>query len=561
MLQQEMLGGGRYHLLEELGRGGMATVRRAQDVRLKREVAIKILHPHLAHERKHRERFQREAEAIARLRHPGIVEVFDVVSEEIRDGVVQPPYLVMEYVQGQTLSAFLLGYETCSFELSAALLLDLLPALEHAHGLQVVHRDLKPENVMVREDGALKIADFGLARLLDEENITRTGSLLGSPAYMAPEQVEGETGGVQVDIFAMGVLLFRLACQVHPFQEGKRTTAAVLQAVALCKYADPELLRPSIGRDLRAILMKSMARDPQERYGSMKEMRVALRSYVRDSGVQQSSVWVKKFFQAPDATEQELRVCVQHHLKKRLRMAVKRRHSIEASDLCNRLLGYIPEDEEVLALRAQLLKQRQWGPVLVLSAVLGVSCLCGLLWFSDAVRMHVQLGLESAWGMVLQRGAGQERSLDWELGVRPVGGRWDVEKSLVLRLVSRQHGSQEALGVDEQKRDSDGTLSTQKQTSSLSKAARKSRVQKRSRRRPRGLDAVLQPRRLRFLMKKPTRVKGRQLFRDQKRDPLTKHWRRVASLSALPTRRVPPPLPAYRRLRIFVSPWASLTLF
>ncbi|HZI05251.1 MAG TPA: serine/threonine-protein kinase, partial [Archangium sp.] len=169
---------GRYRILEELGSGGMSVVYKGLDTALDREVAVKVLHPHLANKSESRRRLAREAKAVARLHHPNILEVFDFSAEGAQDA-----FLVTEYVRGRTLKEYVdeLGRLELP-ELAAMILHEIAAALAHAHESGVIHRDLKPENVMVREDGVLKLMDFGIAKLLDiEERMTVTGALVGSP--------------------------------------------------------------------------------------------------------------------------------------------------------------------------------------------------------------------------------------------------------------------------------------------------------------------------------------------------------------------------------------------
>ena len=169
---------GRYRLDEQVGQGGMAVVWRGFDTHLRRVVAVKVLHPHLHAREDIRRRFDREAQAVARLHHPHILDVYDFSGLS-----AEPSYLVTEFIRGRTLRDFAEGNPFHPPELAAACLLPIAEALEHAHAAGVVHRDVKPENVMVREDGVVKLTDFGIAALLDPgEKFTMTGSILGSPA-------------------------------------------------------------------------------------------------------------------------------------------------------------------------------------------------------------------------------------------------------------------------------------------------------------------------------------------------------------------------------------------
>ena len=196
----------KYELLERVGQGGMAIVYRGLDRSLKRVVAIKVLHKHLADYQEARDRFEREAQAVAKLRHENILEIFDFSAKPDSEA-----YIVTEFIDGQTLKQFLSGHTLRHPEVAAMISLEVCGALAHAHGVGVLHRDVKPENVMVRKDGLLKLMDFGIAQVLDLERMTVTGQLLGSPAYMAPEIVEGKQLDFRTDVFSVGIMLYLLA--------------------------------------------------------------------------------------------------------------------------------------------------------------------------------------------------------------------------------------------------------------------------------------------------------------------------------------------------------------
>ena len=201
----------RYRLDEQVGQGGMAVVWRGWDLKLRRTVAVKVLHPHLNARPEIRLRFDREARAVARLHHPFILEVYDFSADD--------SYLITEFIRGHTLRAFADVHPFDPPELAAACLLPIAEALEHAHAAGVVHRDLKPENVMVRDDGVVKLTDFGIAALLDpDEKFTVTGSILGSPSHLAPETIEGKRAEPRADLFSFGTILYWLSCGQLPYQ-------------------------------------------------------------------------------------------------------------------------------------------------------------------------------------------------------------------------------------------------------------------------------------------------------------------------------------------------------
>ncbi len=245
----------KYDVVDELGHGGMATVYRAHDRRLGRDVAVKVLHPHLRDSREIAHRFAVEARAVAKLRHPNIVEVYDVSSEDDDE-----QYLVVELLRGLTLRKILQRYGPLPPEVAAAIGVELASALAHAHAQGVVHRDVKPENVIVEHPSfaastapssrsavdvtpaptsgravteaptsgpssedprgpvRVKLTDFGIAKLLDAQGVTSTGQVLGSPAHMAPEQIEGGEVDERADVFGLGVLLYECMVGHLPFE-------------------------------------------------------------------------------------------------------------------------------------------------------------------------------------------------------------------------------------------------------------------------------------------------------------------------------------------------------
>src|SRR5579863_2572205 len=209
---------GRYEILGELGRGAMGIVYKARDPKINRVVAVKTIS--LAgqppeEEQEYRERFVHEAEAAGRLSHPGIVTIFDVGEEP----ETRAPYIVMEFVAGQSLDKLLLSKEDrkLTVEKALQLALEVAEALDCAHGQGVVHRDVKPANILLTEDGHAKIADFGVAKL-NFANATATGRTLGTPAYMSPEQLNGDPVDGRSDLFSLGVILYAVVTGYKPFQ-------------------------------------------------------------------------------------------------------------------------------------------------------------------------------------------------------------------------------------------------------------------------------------------------------------------------------------------------------
>ncbi|MGC2245393.1 MAG: serine/threonine-protein kinase, partial [Terriglobales bacterium] len=265
---------GRYEIVAEVGRGAMGSVYKARDPKIDRFVAIKtvLLHQSVIHEQQEfRRRFFIEAQAAGRLLHPGIVAVFDVGEEpETSD-----PYIVMEYIEGQTLRE-VLAHNGKKLPLNDALRItqELAEALDYAHAQGVVHRDIKPANVLITKDGQAKISDFGIAQL-DLTHMTLPGRVLGTPAYMSPEQLEGEQVDGRSDLFSLGAILYSAVTGYRPFQGNSATT--VCFKVANREPLQATSLAPELPHELDAVIARALAKDPTERYQRGKEFAEDLR--------------------------------------------------------------------------------------------------------------------------------------------------------------------------------------------------------------------------------------------------------------------------------------------
>jgi serine/threonine-protein kinase len=437
----------KYELLEEIGHGGMATVYRARDPRLGREVAVKVIHKHLRENPEVGTRFVAEARAAAKLRHPGIVEVFDVSSEEDAER-----YLVVELIRGTTLRKVLQKHRDMPAEIGAAIVLQICGALEHAHESAIIHRDIKPENVLVelpadraaanarlatevtpapisastvsevraatiessihdtqvspadaltpapvrdaatssprsrapsarsaKDDSGviIKITDFGIAKILDAAGVTSTGQVLGSPAHMAPEQIEGGEVDARTDVFALGVLLYECLVGHLPF-EGKNP-AQVLRRVLEGTYPAADRERPEAGGRWSRIVARALARDASERTASAAELGEAIAAELSALGIDQPKAEVDAYFADPEGYAKALPDRLVPRLATRGEAARKARDVPGAAADFNRALALRPGDAAILKRLAKLTSSagrrrllRRAAAIAVSSAVLGL---------------------------------------------------------------------------------------------------------------------------------------------------------------------------------------------
>lgn len=254
----------RYEIIKTIGEGGMANVYLANDTILDRKVAIKVLRGDLSNDEKFIRRFQREALSVSNLSHPNIVEVYDVGEE---DGQY---YIVMEYIEGKTLKQLLKKRETLSLPEVIDIMLQLTDGLAHAHESYIIHRDIKPQNIMILDNGLVKITDFGIAMALNATQLTQTNSVMGSVHYLPPEQANGKSATVKSDIYSLGILMYELITGSVPFKGDN----AVEIALKHMKEKIPSIRKqnPTIPQSVENIVIKATAKNPRNRYDSVKEM-------------------------------------------------------------------------------------------------------------------------------------------------------------------------------------------------------------------------------------------------------------------------------------------------
>jgi hypothetical protein len=257
---------GRYRLEGRLGFGGMSTVHLALDLRLERQVAVKLLAEHLADDPTFVSRFQREAQAAARLVHPNVVQIFD-------SGLDEPSgrhFIVMEYIEGQSCAEILRDDGWVEVDEAVSIIEQACEGLDYAHRHGVVHRDVKPGNLLRAREGEVKLADFGIAKATEQSSITQVGSVLGTAAYLAPEQARGEEAGPRADLYALGVVAYQLISGRLPYEATSLTELALKQ-----QREEPAMLDTlvaAVGPELADAIAIALALDPRDRYQTAREM-------------------------------------------------------------------------------------------------------------------------------------------------------------------------------------------------------------------------------------------------------------------------------------------------
>ncbi len=257
---------GRYRIEGRLGLGGMSTVHLAMDTRLERQVAVKLLAEHLADDPTFVSRFQREALAAARLVHPNVVQVFD----SGLDQATGRHYIVMEYVPGQSVAQILRDRAQLGVDETLSIVIQACHGLDYAHRQGIVHRDVKPGNLMRTPEGIVKLADFGIARATEQSSITQVGSVLGTAAYLSPEQAAGEEAGPRADLYSLGVVTYQCLAGRLPYEAASLSELVLKQQ----REAPPRLdqLRPDVPAPLARAVSVALSIDPRDRYASAREM-------------------------------------------------------------------------------------------------------------------------------------------------------------------------------------------------------------------------------------------------------------------------------------------------
>jgi serine/threonine protein kinase len=256
--------GGRYEIIERIGGGGMALVYKAHDILLGRNVAIKVLRQQFVDDEEFIRRFRREAQSAASLSHPNVVSIYDVGQED------EIHYIVMEYIEGFNLNEIIKARAPLQVEESIRIAAQICDALDHAHQNQIIHRDIKPHNILIGRNGRVKVTDFGIARAVTSTTITQTGSVIGSVHYFSPEHAKGVVTGEKSDLYSLGIVLYQMLTATLPFL-GESPISVALKHLQE-DFDDPRNVNPLIPQSVENIIMKSMRKNPNERYHSAKEM-------------------------------------------------------------------------------------------------------------------------------------------------------------------------------------------------------------------------------------------------------------------------------------------------
>jgi eukaryotic-like serine/threonine-protein kinase len=387
----------KYEILEELGHGGMATVYRARDTLLDRPVALKVMHPHLRGSREARARFRREAQGVARLRHPNVLEIYDCSGEDS-----EASFIATELLTGPTLRALADASGDMPAEVAASFAIEVCAALSAAHEKGLVHRDVKPENILVHQGERVKLTDFGIADMLDAQTMTATGQILGSPGHMAPEQVDGRDCDARSDVFSLGTVLYFLACGKLPFSG--RNPHQILKRIAEGDYAPACRSKPSIGAELERIIDRALAHEPSARFQTASEFEGALRAFVASSLSESPEELVTAYLRHPVDVTRDVHKHVVRSLLARARAAQRTGQRGMTAELLDRVLNLEEGNAEALALIADSERGRARLRVATASAV-GV-VLAGLtVWASrsatipeTAIEEQTALGVETPQG-------------------------------------------------------------------------------------------------------------------------------------------------------------------
>lgn len=368
----------KYEVLQKLGEGATATVYRGRHLTIGKDVAIKVLHPHLSASSRNRERFNREARAVGRLSHQNIVSILDYSGQAADDC-----YIVTELVDGVTLLDLMEERGHIPSEIAAMVGIELADALGFAHAQGIIHRDLKPENVMVRRDGRVKLMDFGVARVLDEGQITLDGSLLGSPAYMSPQQALDQGLDQRSDLFSLGTLLFHAVTGSVPFSGNN--ASVILRNIIDGNRPEVLELNPQVSPALAAVIDRLLQPAPDDRYPDAAAVREALQAVLAEVEIPADHplINIHAFLATPKECGAALDALLREKLLARGKARLGAGDHLGALQLFNRLLAMDEENPEVIALVQSLHQAPPTRP--------------RLPWWALGAAVAVLVGLLAGW--------------------------------------------------------------------------------------------------------------------------------------------------------------------
>ncbi|MGC6415899.1 MAG: serine/threonine-protein kinase [Bradymonadia bacterium] len=354
--------GERYQLLERIGHGGMAVVHRAHDAVLERTVALKVLHPHLAERADSRARFAREAKAVARLKHPNIVEVFDYASASS-----DKSFIVTEFVDGPTLRDFAELSPPRFAESALLLILPVVEAIAKAHEAGIIHRDVKPENIMLRKDGSPVLMDFGIAQMVDMPTLTATGTMLGSPAHMAPEVIDGTDIGAPADIFSIGTTLYWLISGSLPFTGPN--PSALFRRILETEFVPLIQRRPAAGRDICQLVQDCLVKDQASR-PTATTLSTRIRAILKASDITQLSESTCSFVLDPHGFEASLPERLLPAFLRRATTALEAGELGACIDALDRVFAIEPTNSDAKRLFAKIERKQALKRNLIMAAII-----------------------------------------------------------------------------------------------------------------------------------------------------------------------------------------------